>query len=58
MFETPYQKCSETQISQISEIFFFKKKIILQFSFLDIFKNVHFGNFDPDFVLGFYKRFF
>jgi hypothetical protein len=39
------------------KIFFSKKKIILQFSFLDIFKNVHFGNFDPDFVLGFYRGF-
>jgi hypothetical protein len=56
MFQTPYHKCSEIQISEFSEIFFSKKKIILQFSFLDIFKNVHFGNFDPDFILGFLQE--
>ncbi len=49
---------AEIKILEFLKIFFSKKKIILQFSFLDIFKNVHFRNFNPDFVLGFYKRFY
>ncbi len=43
---------AEIKNFQFLKIFFSKKKIILQFSFLDIFKNVHFRNFNPDFILG------
>jgi hypothetical protein len=49
---------AETKFFEFLKIFFSKKKIISQFSFLDIFKNVHFTNFDPDFILGVFKDFF
>jgi hypothetical protein len=58
LFKLLTRNAARQQVFKFVKIFFSKKKIISQFSFLDIFKNVHFGNFDPDFVLGVLQGFF